>query len=137
MSVLRYIRRPQLTGVKAVDYDSRNLFVGGGLVRRMARCRLVGTLVFILLVLPSAARGGLPRLLVADLHGEADLREIGVATQILVAAALERSGAVGVLPRPQVLAAFASVGVPAREGLWLGPTEARAVCEATRCTQML
>src|SRR5262249_46161704 len=118
-------------------YDFRNLFLDGGFVRRKSAGRLAAVFLLAALVRPETARASLPRLVVGDLHGEADLKEIGVATQILVGAALERSGAVEVVPRPEVIAAFQGIGAPARDGLWLGPTEARAICEATQCTQLL
>ena len=84
-----------------------------------------------------SAHAGLPRILVADLHGQADLKEIGVGVSVLEAAALARSGQVEVVTRDAVIKAFAKVGLPARDGLWLGPSEARAVCEATQCTQIV
>jgi tetratricopeptide (TPR) repeat protein len=84
-----------------------------------------------------AAHAGLPRILVADLHGQGDLKEIGVGVSVLEAASLSRSGQVEVVSREAVIKAFGKVGLPARDGLWLGPSEARAVCEATQCTQIL
>src|SRR5262249_9533628 len=101
--------RFNLTAVKAAYYDCRNLFLVGGFVRRKSAGRVAAVYLLAALVRPETARASLPRLVVGDLHGEADLKEIGVATQILVGAALERSGAVHVVPRPEVIAAFQGI----------------------------
>jgi tetratricopeptide (TPR) repeat protein len=84
-------------------------------------------------------------LAVVDLHGEGDVREIGVGTSILMASALSRAAnafvsrpddAFTVVTRPLLIETFEYIRVT-RPGLWLSPPEVRAFCEAAPCKRAL
>jgi tetratricopeptide (TPR) repeat protein len=94
---------------------------------------------------PGEARAELPRVVVADLHGDGDLSELAVGTSVLVAGAINRAAnafvtrpdAVEIMSRADLIEAFEVAKLPARTGLWVHPDEVRTLTEVARGRQVL
>jgi tetratricopeptide (TPR) repeat protein len=87
----------------------------------------------------------MPRTAIADLHAEGDLRDEAVGISAVVANALVRaanafvtkSDALQVVTRADLMDAVEGAKLPARNGLWLSPTEVRGVADIAHARTVL